>query len=206
MYTRGVLSTNMIVTKFQETKIRFWNWFVKKAQGSHARVWIAVVAFTESFIFPIPTVIFLIAVLSAEAKRWVYITGFAVFFSVLGGLVGYMLGAFFFDSFGISVIEFYSLEQEVLKVEEFYDRYAFMAVLIGAFTPLPYKLFALSAGFLKINVIAFLLASLAGRALQFFIVAYLVKVFGGRMAKLVFDYFGIIAVAILVIIVFILLL
>jgi membrane protein YqaA with SNARE-associated domain len=187
-------------------KIRLRDWFVGRAHGPHARTLLAIIAFTESFIFPIPTATFQMAILLAGAQKWLYYAIFTTIFSVLGGVVGYVIGAFFFDTIGIRIITFYGLTAELEHVRTLFEDNAFGVVFTGAFTPLPYKIFTLSAGFLKINFLAFLLASVIGRGLQFFIVSYIFKLFGARIAELFFRFFTIIIFALLAIAILVLLL
>ena len=154
------------------------------------KVWLATVAFAESIIFPIPTSAFLMAVYMAGAKRWFYLAAFTTFFSILGGIVGYFLGLFFFDLIGIKIVGFYHLGEELETAKGLYDENAFSVTLIGAFTPIPYKIFVLAAGFLKVNFFQFLFASILGRGLQFFVVALVMKKYGEHATRLFLKYFN----------------
>jgi len=129
------------------------------------------------------------------AKKWLYYAAFTTFFSVVGGLFGYIVGAFFFDTIGSRIIDFYNLGGDVEHVRMLYGNNAFWVVFTGAFTPLPFKVFTLSAGFLKVNILTFLLASILGRALQFYLVAYIVRLFGERVATLLYKYFTLVVFA-----------
>ena len=88
----------MFLQRLESIKIRSLNWFTPRAHGVHARFWLALLTFSESSFFPIPTVTFLIPILLAGAKRWLYYALFTTFFSVLGGIFGYFVGVFFFDT------------------------------------------------------------------------------------------------------------
>lgn len=179
----------MILQHLESIKIRSRDWFKAKAHGVHAQTWLAFIAFSESSFFPIPTVTFLIPILLAGAKRWLYYALFTTFFSVIGGVFGYIIGALFFDIIGVSIVSFYGLEDKMTLVQTRFNSNAFLVVFIGAFTPLPYKVFALSAGFLKVNFLSFVLASVFGRGLQFFVVSFALRLFGERIARLLFKYF-----------------
>lgn len=182
-------------------KIKWADWFIKRAYSTHFKYWLAAISFSESILFPFPTVVFLILILVAESKKWIYYAGFTTIFSVLGGIAGYIIAAFFFDTVGIKIINFYNLNEEIEYVKVLFEGNAFLVNFIGAFTPIPYKVFVLSSGFLKINFIAFITASILGRSLQFFSIAYLTKVFGSTFSKLLFKYFKIFVFIILIVII-----
>lgn len=149
----------------------------------HAEWTLGIISFTESSVQPIIVDPFLVAMTLARPDRWFRFSTIAVVTSVLGGLFGYVLGAGFFELFGERVISFYNLEglfaETVVKVDES----AFLFTLLGAFTPLPYKLVVIIAGFLQINIFLFLLASIIGRAGRFYIVGYITKQFGEYALK-----------------------
>ena len=183
----------MILQKLESIKIQSRDWFIARAHGVHAQALLAFVAFSESSFFPIPTVTFLIPILLVGAKRWLYYALFTTFFSVLGGIFGYFVGVFFFDTVGVSIVSFYGLTEEMMEVQSRFNNNAFLVIFVGAFTPLPYKVFVLSAGFLKIQFLSFILASVLGRGLQFFAVSFALHIFGERIARLLFRYFTIVA-------------
>ena len=185
----------MFLQRLESIKIKSLNWFTARAHGAHVRFWLAALTFSESSFFPIPTVTFLIPILLAGAKRWLYYALFTTFFSVLGGIFGYFVGAFFFDTIGASIVSFYGLTEEMVEVQSGFNRNAFLVVFIGAFTPLPYKLFVLSAGFLKVPFLSFILASILGRGLQFFSISFTLHLFGEHIARSLFKYFTVIVFA-----------
>ncbi len=190
-----------MVEYIKNIKINWSDWFRKKAHGNNMKFWLALVAFTESILMPFPTAIFFLFILMAGAKRWLYYAVFTTIFSVLGGIAGYFIGAFFFDTVGVKIIDFYNLSIEVEKIKVLFDGNAFAVNFIGAATPVPYKIFTLTSGFLGINFFSFLSASIVGRFMQFALLGYIAKLFGPTIARLFFKYFNI--VVILLIIVFI---
>ena len=181
----------MFLQRLESLKIRSVSWFNARAHGTHARFWLALLTFSESSFFPIPTVTFLIPILLSGAKRWLYYALFTTFFSVLGGIFGYFIGALFYDAIGASIVSFYGLTEEMAEVQSRFRNNAFLVVFIGAFTPLPYKVFVLSAGFLKVPFIQFMLASILGRGLQFFALSFALYLFGEHIARSLFKYFTI---------------
>lgn len=183
----------------ESVKKKWTDWFIHRAHNTHFKAWLAFISFTESIILPFPTVAFMILILMAGAKRWVYYATLTTIFSVIGGVVGYFIGVFFFDTLGVRIVDFYNLTEAVERTRISFENNAFITNFIGAFTPLPYKIFTLSSGFFKINFVSFILASILGRSAQFFLVAYATKVWGAAVSKLAFRYFNIAVLIILLV-------
>jgi len=123
---------------------------------------------------------------------------------VIGGLLGYVFGFFFFDLIGEFLINTYNLQSQMMIVSDLFQKNAFWAIFISAFTPIPFKVFTISSGFFHINIFIFTMASLLGRGMRFFAVGYLVKLFGKQMARYAFKYFNYITLLILILILLIL--
>jgi membrane protein YqaA with SNARE-associated domain len=150
----------------------------KKFRQRHAEWMLGIVSFTESSFFPIIVDPFLVGMILMKTNQWFRFATIAVITSILGGIFGYVIGAVFFDYIGVRMIEIYNLEETFHETVASADRNAFLFTLIGAFTPVPYKLVVLVGGFLKINFLQFMLASIIGRGARFYIVAYITKRFG----------------------------
>ena len=135
-------------------------------RSRHASAILAFISFSESVIAPILIDPFLIALILAKRSFWLRYTVIAIVFSVLGGLFGYLLGALFFDFIGKWVIEFYGLEEQFKVASERIGENAFVFVLLGALTPIPYKLVAIASGLGKLNLMTFIFASIVGRILR----------------------------------------
>ena len=183
-------------------KIKIRDYAVKISEGKYAKRWLAFFAFAEASFFPIPPDVFLIAILASNHgcrwKRYALITSI---WSVIGGLAGYAIGMFLYDSIGIFLINLYGLEQYIAIVKAYFVNNAFLAMFIAGFSPIPYKIFTLSAGFFGINIMIFLLASIISRSMRFFAVAYIMKVFGREIGSFVFKYFNLLTLVLSVIIV-----
>jgi len=149
-----------------------WGWFVERAESTHTKWWLALLSFTEASVFVIPPDPLLAAIILAGSQRWLYWALFTTVISIVGGIAGYILGAFFFDAFGVSFISFYGLQTEFEDLKVYVAEGAFGIILLGALTPLPYKIVVLASGFLKVNFFVFLLASIVGRGLRYGIVSY----------------------------------
>lgn len=193
----------MIIEFLYKIKTGVRDWSVAHVHGTRTKFWLALLSFSEASFFLVPPDVLLVAILAVNAKRWIFYSSFTTIFSVLGGIAGYLLGAVFFDVVGKIIIDFYNLGSQMLVVSNWFDKNAFLAIFISAFTPIPYKVFTLSAGFFRINFLAFLIASILGRGARFFIVGFVMKKFGKNITDYLFKYFDIILI-ILAIIIFIL--
>ena len=152
---------------FQTLYLRVFGW----AQHQHAPRYLAALSFAESSFFPIPPDVLLAPmVLARPNKAWWYamLTSVA---SVLGGCLGYVLGVFLFDTVGEAIIEFYHAQAGFIMTQQWFGRYGTWVILIAGFTPLPYKLFTISAGLVGMPLLPFIVASVVGRGARFFLVA-----------------------------------
>lgn len=175
-----------------------YNWVQAWADRPSAAWVLFALAFAESSFFPIPPDVLLIALgisIPARSFRYALICSIG---SVLGGMFGYLIGwqlwqavgGFFFSYFGS--IGFTPANFD--KVQKLYDANAFWAVFSAAFTPIPYKIFTIAGGVFRINFYIFIIASVLGRSLRFFIVAAIIY-FGGAPAKQFIDrYFNILSI------------
>ena len=147
-----------------------------------SKYYLAVVSFIESSFFPIPPDIMVIPMVISKRNDFKKIFLITTIFSVLGGMLGYLIGAFFFE-FGAHIMSFYGYEDKLSKIKENLVNsdgfYAWLGVLfLAGFTPLPYKVFTIASGLIGFNFLIFVLISLISRGLRFFIVSYLSYKFG----------------------------
>ncbi|MCR4283883.1 MAG: VTT domain-containing protein [Parcubacteria group bacterium] len=182
-------------------------WILRYANSEHATRALFGVSFAESSFFPIPPDFMLIAILVTRARRWWYYALVTLTGSLLGGLAGYLIGFLFFSSIGKFIIDFYDLNDVMQSLAFKYEANAFWTVFVAAFTPIPYKIITISAGFFNISIFSFITASLVGRGGRFFIIAFIMKVFGKKVASSIYRYFNIfsiIFVSIVIVVLFIL--
>jgi membrane protein YqaA with SNARE-associated domain len=152
------------------------------------------IAFVESSFFPIPPDVFLIAMCVAiPAKSFRYAAICAVG-SVLGGAFGYGLGYWFMDSIGMSIVGFYGMTEKYQLAQQYFLEYDVWIVGTAGFTPIPYKLFTITAGFVQSNFLSFILVSLISRSARFFLVAGLIWKFGPQIKKFIDRYFNILSI------------
>ena len=152
------------------------------AAHKSSKYYLAIVSFVESSFFPIPPDVMVIPMVISKKNDFIKIFLITTIFSVLGGMLGYLIGAFFFE-FGAHIMSFYGYEDKLSKIKENLVNsdgfYAWLGVLfLAGFTPLPYKVFTITSGLIGFNFLIFVLISLISRGLRFFIVSYLSYKFG----------------------------
>ena len=152
------------------------------AAHKSSKYYLAVVSFIESSFFPIPPDVMIIPMVISKKDEFFKVFFIATIFSVLGGILGYLIGAFFFDV-GMQVMTFYSYENKLISLKENLINsngfYAWLSILfLAGFTPLPYKVFTIASGLIGFNILIFIIVSLISRGLRFFIVSYLSYKFG----------------------------
>ena len=152
------------------------------AAQKSSKYYLAIVSFVESSFFPIPPDVMVIPMGISKKNDFIKIFLITTIFSVLGGMLGYLIGAFFFE-FGAHIMSFYGYEDKLSKIKENLVNsdgfYAWLGVLfLAGFTPLPYKVFTIASGLIGFNFLIFVLISLISRGLRFFIVSYLSYKFG----------------------------
>ena len=157
---------------------------VKWAGYKYAKQILAVEAFIESSFFPAPPDVMIIPMVVAKSEKFLKIALIATIFSVLGGLFGYLIGYMFFNEVGYKIFEFYGYENVNILKEKFSTKgglISWFGILFTAgFTPLPFKIFTITSGFIHFNILFFIFACTIARSLRFFLVAYLTYKFGSR--------------------------
>ena len=157
------------------------------ASHKSSKLYLAIVSFIESSFFPIPPDVMVIPMVISKKGDFIKIFLITTIFSVLGGMLGYFIGAFFFD-FGSQIMSFYDYEDKLSIIKNNLIRsdgfYAWLSILfLAGFTPLPYKVFTIASGLIGFNFFVFIFISLISRGLRFFIVAYLSYKFGDLFTK-----------------------
>ena len=152
-----------------------------------SKYYLAVVSFIESSFFPIPPDVMVIPMVISKKNDFIKIFLITTIFSVMGGILGYLIGAFFFE-FGAHIMNFYGYEDKLSNIKENLVNsegfYAWLGILfLAGFTPLPYKVFTIASGLIGFNFLIFIFISLISRGLRFFIVSYLSYKFGNLFNK-----------------------
>ncbi|MBW1616940.1 MAG: DedA family protein [Deltaproteobacteria bacterium] len=173
---------------------RLYQYILSWANTPYGALALFILAFIESSFFPIPPDILLIALcLSIPAKSFKYALICAAG-STIGGCFGYLIGMKFMSAVGVKIIEFYHIADQFEYIRELYSRYDAWAVGIAGFTPIPYKVFTITAGVFNIDFKVFLFASLISRGLRFFLVGWLIFAMGEKIKPFIDKYFNTLAV------------
>lgn len=156
---------------------------LKWAKHKHAERFLAGVSFAESSFFPIPVDVMLAPmVLADKDKAWRY-AAITTIMSVIGGMFGYLIGAFFFDAYGDQILNYFHAHDTFLSIQQKYADHGILIILLAGFTPIPYKIFTVTSGVLGIAFLPFVLLSLIGRGARFFLVAGLVRLGGDKLEE-----------------------
>jgi membrane protein YqaA with SNARE-associated domain len=159
------------------------------------------IAFVESSFFPLPPDVFLIAMCVAIPTKAFRYAAICSVGSVLGGALGYGLGFWFMDGIGMSIVDWYGLTDKYDMIQRYFKEYDVWIVGTAGFTPIPYKLFTITAGFVQSNFLTFMAVSLVARSARFFLVAGLIWKFGPQIKNFIDKYFNILSIAFVVLLV-----
>ena len=155
------------------------------AAHRHALPGLAAVSFVESSVFPIPPDVLLIPMVLADRARAWLIALVCTVASVLGGLLGWVIGYYLFDTVGQAVLEFYGYTDKFRDFQAFYDEWGFWFVMAAGFTPFPYKVITITSGVLSLNPLVFLLASVISRGGRFYLECALLWYFGPPIRRFI---------------------
>jgi membrane protein YqaA with SNARE-associated domain len=171
-----------------------YNWTLKKAEHKYSSWVLSIVSFAESSFFPIPPDVLLIPMIIAKrTKAWTY-AFICTLSSVLGGVAGYAIGFFLFNSIGTLIIEFYHLTNSFDTFENYYKEYGILIVLGAGFTPFPFKFITIASGVFSLNIFLFIFTAFIARGFRFYLLAILLFIFGEKIKFLIDKYFNILAV------------
>jgi len=176
------------------------------ATHKSARFFLSFICIIESIFFPIPPDVMIIPMTLAQKKRWIQIATIATISSVIGGIIGYAIGFFFYKEVGIHIFEFYGFEgfksfKEQIAIGKGFWAWIILLAIAG-FTPVPFKLLTISSGLIHFNFIVFILVAAITRGSRFFILAGLLSFFGHKILPYIKKFSG----KILIVITFLLLL
>jgi len=169
---------------------RLYDRILSLADHPRAGLWLFVLAFAESSFFPIPPDVLLITLSISKPQKSFYWALICLVGSVMGGVFGYFIGVQFMEIIGDKILSLYHLQEKYLVVQDLYRQYDAWAVAAGGFTPLPYKLFTITAGAFHINFFTFIIASILSRGGRFFLVSGLIYLVGPRVRYFIEKYFN----------------
>lgn len=159
---------------------RLYDWCVAAAGKPHATWTLGTVSFVESSFFPIPPDAMLIPMGLARPDRAYFYAALCTWTSVLGGIVGYLIGALLYDSVGQWLIQLYGYGDKMEAFRDSYARWGAVIILLKGLTPIPYKIVTITSGFAGYNIFLFILFSILCRAMRFFAVAFVLHRYGAR--------------------------
>ncbi len=180
---------------------RIYIWTLEKAGHRHAEWWLALISFVESSFFPIPPHPLLGLMCLSRPDRAIRYGLVCTIASVLGGLFGYAIGYYVFETVGVQMLSAIGLAESFPRAACYLRDYGWELILIKGATPIPFKLITLTAGFIQLDLFTFLWATLASRGFQFLLVGLLFRLFGAPIKRFIDAYLGWVVAGFLVIVV-----
>jgi membrane protein YqaA with SNARE-associated domain len=169
---------------------RLYDWCIAAADKPYALWILGIVSFAESSFFPVPPDVMLIPMALAQPKRaWLFALVCTVT-SVLGGVLGYAIGALLYDSIGGWIIQLYGYGDKVEQFRTAYAEYGAWIILLKGFTPIPYKLVTITSGFAGYSLFFFILFSIITRGARFYLLAFLIHRYGPSARKIIEERLG----------------
>ena len=177
---------------------RLYDWVIRLAGHPRAIPAMGVVSFAESSFFPIPPDVMLVPMILANRQKAFTIAFVCTVCSVLGGLLGYAIGYYFFETIGAWVVKTYGLQAGLEKFRDEFTRYGTWVILIKGLTPIPYKLVTIASGAAHFDLFTFVWASIVTRGVRFFLVAALLWKYGEPIRSFIEERFSLVTWAFLI--------
>ena len=180
---------------------RLYNWTLDKANHKNAKWYLSLISFAESSFFPIPPDILLIPMALASKTKAIFYAFICTFSSVLGGILGYAIGYYFYNTVGIYIVEFYHLDNSFSIFENYYNEFGMLIVLGAGITPFPYKFITIASGVFGLNIFLFIFVSIIGRGFRFYLIAILLYFFGEKIKLIIDRYFNVLTIVFFILLV-----
>jgi len=155
-----------------------YDWTLRLASHRHAVRSLAVISFCESSFFPIPPDVMMVPMVLARREQAYWIATVCTISSVLGGMLGYAIGYFLYDSVGLWLINLYGANDANADFQRWYGQYGAAIILVKGLTPIPFKLVTITSGFAAFSFPTFVVTALITRAARFFAIAWLLRRYG----------------------------
>lgn len=169
---------------------RIYDWCIASADKPHALWLMGLISFAESSVFPIPPDTMLIPMSLARPQRaWTYAT-VCTLTSVAGGVLGYVIGAYLYDTVGHWLIQLYGYGDKVEAFREAYARWGTLIILVKGVTPIPYKIVTITSGFAGYNLGLFVIFSFIARGMRFYFTAFLLNRYGAKARVMIEERLG----------------
>ena len=173
---------------------RLYDWVISLSDRPHAGSALFGIAVAESSFFPIPPDVLLVPLGIGAPKKALRFAGICTIGSLLGAFLGYLVGLEFYELIGQEIVELYGADEQYQRVQELYQEWDALAILVAGFTPIPFKLFTIAGGVFKINLATFLMATIASRGARFFLLGGLIRWFGPEIRDFADRYFSLLTV------------
>tara|TARA_B110000116_G_C16559959_1_gene457062 strand:- start:129 stop:713 length:585 start_codon:yes stop_codon:yes gene_type:complete len=170
---------------------KIYDWTLLKSKHPKAPWFLGLISFTESSFFPIPPDIILIPMIITKKVNAFLYAFICTVSSVLGGIFGYLIGLYLFSSVGTIIVDYYGLGDQFTIFENYYYQYGIWIILGAGFTPFPFKFVTIASGVFGLNIFLFIGFSILSRGLRFYLIAFLLRMFGEVIEKLINKYFNI---------------
>lgn len=180
---------------------RLYDWTMNLARHRHAGRMLGFISFIESSVFPIPTDVLLIPIALSDRSRALVYATIATFTSVAGGMFGYAIGYFLFESVGQPLLDFYGYGDKFTDFAGRYNEWGAWIVFIAGVTPFPYKVITIASGVTGLDIVVFTVASVLARGLRFYAVCGLIYWFGEPIRTFIEKYLGLLFTAFVVLLV-----
>lgn len=180
---------------------RLYTWIMDKAAHRHAQWWLAALAFADGGLFPFPPHPLLGLMCLAEPKKAIRFALITTLASVLGGLLGYTIGHFLYDTIGTQMLSLLGLTDTFPTAACYLKEYGAEIIVLKGATPIPFLLLTITAGFISFPLGTFLIASIISRAAIFISVGVLFRLFGPAIKSVIDKYFALVVTAFLIVVV-----
>ena len=172
---------------------KLYDWTLEKSKHPKAIWFLSFISFIESSFFPIPPDIILIPMIIAKRTSAFLYALLCTISSVFGGVIGYCIGYYLYNSVGFLIVNYYGLADQFNNFEQYYSQYGIWIVLGAGFTPFPFKFITIASGVFGLNIFLFISISIIARGLRFYLIAVLLKIFGKTIEDLIDRYFNVLA-------------
>ena len=169
-----------------------YNWTMSLAQSRYALWALAAISFAESSFFPIPPDVLLFTMVLASRSQWLKLALICTVASVLGGLFGYAIGLFLYESLGKPLLDFYGYADKFVDFQSHYNDWGAWIVFVFGVTPFPYKVITIASGVTQLDIWTFSISSIASRGLRFFVVAGLLYWLGPPIRQFIERWLGLV--------------
>lgn len=169
---------------------RLYDWCIAAAYKPYAKWLMGSVSFVESSFFPVPPDVMLIPMSLARPDKAYSYAFLCTWTSVLGGVLGYAIGALLYDSVGLWLIGLYGYGDKVEAFREAYNKWGALIIVLKGLTPIPYKIVTITSGFTGYNLLLFVVLSILTRGARFFFLAFLLNRYGPRARQMLEERLG----------------